>query len=60
LSAARRVLLLRAATASAEEIDVIVQSLSAQGAAVVVRDAQGDYEAILDEIAAADTILSWR
>lgn len=60
MSDARRILVLRAATASPEDIAVIVASLSAQGAAVLVRDAGGDYDALLDDIAAADTVISWR
>lgn len=60
MSAARRILLLRAPTAAAEDLAAIAESLAAEGATVVSRDLRGDYDALLDEVAAADVVLCWR
>jgi len=59
VSGARRILLLAAATANAEELDALAASLRGEGAAVVVRDMR-DFDALLDEIAGADAIVCWR
>ena len=55
----RRLLVLRAAGAPAQEPEAIAGAVRAEGVEVVVRDLAGDYEALLDEIAAADTIVCW-
>jgi hypothetical protein len=34
-------------------------AMRAEGADVVVREIAGDYDAVLDEIAAADTVVCW-
>lgn len=60
MSASRRILLLRAATAAAGDVAAIAEALSAEGATVVSRDLRGDYDALLDEIGAADVVLCWR
>jgi predicted transglutaminase-like cysteine proteinase len=59
MSAARRILLLAAGTASATELDAVAASLRGAGATVLVRETR-DFDALLDEIAAADAIVCWR
>ena len=59
MSAARRILLLAAATANAAELDAMAASLRREGATVVVRDTR-DFDALLDEIAGADAVVCWR
>lgn len=59
MSTARRVLILRTGPESSDGISAVVESLAGQGASVVVRRCEGDYEALLDEIAQADTVLCW-
>ena len=59
MSAARRILLIAAGTASAAELDAMVASLRDAGATVVTRDTR-DFDALLDEIAAADAVVCWR
>jgi hypothetical protein len=59
VTAARRVLLLAAATANAAELEAMAASLRGEGAVVVVRDLH-DFDAVLDEIAGADAVVCWR
>lgn len=60
MSGERRVLVLGAATASAGDLAAIAHALAAEGAMVVVREAGSDYDKLLDDIAAADVVVSWR
>jgi NAD(P)-dependent dehydrogenase (short-subunit alcohol dehydrogenase family) len=60
LSAARRVLVLGIPSAAADEIAAMAEALAAQGASVVVRSTRDDYDALLDAIALADTVICWK
>jgi len=47
------------ANADAAELAALAAMLELEGATVVLREAGGDYEVLLDDIAAADVVVSW-
>jgi len=59
VKAARRILLLDAGGAAATDLRTLAESLAAQGATVVVRGWEHGYDALLDDIAAAETVVCW-
>jgi len=59
VSTSRRILLMGGANADAAELAALAAMLELEGATVVVREAGGDYEVLLDDIAAADVVVSW-
>jgi hypothetical protein len=60
VNSVRRILILVTGGEAPEGSSAISETLVAQGAAVVVRRCEGDYDALLDDIAAADVVLCWR
>jgi hypothetical protein len=60
VSAARRVLILKVGNDATGELSALVASLAAQGASVVVRQCEGDYDPLLDDIVAAETVVFWK
>ncbi len=60
MNPARRVLILWTGAGAPDRLDAIVESLHAEGARVVVRRCEGDYDALLDEVAEADCVMGWK
>ena len=61
MSASRRILLMGSASANAAELAAIAAMLELEGATVVVvPEGGGDYEGLLDDIAAADVVVCWK
>lgn len=60
MKAVRRILILSTAIETPGDLRALVDSLTAQHAAVVVRRCGGDYDALLDDIAAVDSVICWR
>ena len=56
----RRILILSTGTETPGDLSAMVESLAAQDAAVVVRRCEDDYDALLDDIAQADTVVCWK
>ena len=60
MKTARRVLILSSANETSGELNALAESLAAQGAVVVVRRYEDNCDPLLDEIAAADSVICWR
>jgi sialic acid synthase SpsE len=58
--AARRILILSTGIENTGEVNALAGSLAAQGASVLMRRCGDDYDAVLDDIAQADTVVFWR
>lgn len=53
----RRILVLCTGTGAVGDSKAVAESLAAQGATVLVRECDGRYDALLDDIAAADSVV---
>ena len=57
---AKKILVLHEAGAAPAQLDELARDMHALGAEVVVRPCAAPYEAVLDAVAAAETIVFWR
>ena len=60
MSGARRILILCEGTVIPEDAGRMAQALAGEGASVIVRACGESYDALLDEIAAADCVIGWK